>query len=153
MMDRVEQQIIQVTGRDLYSKLTEIVRFGQNSRIAVRHNGKTIFTIPTAVGAIGALFFPYLTVAATAVAVTAHYEIVLDKRQGQSSKRKQSNSKADIDDLGMRTRSNQQQQRKPGITNVHHEDRETFIPVIPSMSSGKEASLVGAGWIAQDRES
>lgn len=138
--DRVEQEVINVTGQDLFSKIQEIVRLGQSSRIAVRHNGRTVFTIPTAVGAIGALFFPYVTVAAAAIAVTAQYEIVLDKRTNKRAK----GMKTDLEDI-IDTR------RKSGITNVHHEEKESFVPITASLSSGKEASLTGAA-LARNKE-
>jgi len=129
-LDQVEESVSGVVGDDVVSAVQKFVHTAQNSKIAVRKNGRTLFTIPTAVGAIGALFFPYVTVAATAMAVTARYEVVLDKRKPTTD----DTNKADIDDLG----HSRQQAR---VVNVHHEES---VPIMPSLSSGKEASFVSA---------
>jgi len=128
--DKVEETVSHAVGDNVASAVQNLVHTAQNSKIAVRKNGRTLFTIPTAVGAIGALFFPYVTVAATAMAVTARYEVVLDKRKPS----RQEISKTDVDHLG----HSRQQAR---VVNVHHEES---VPIMPSMSSGKGASLVSA---------
>lgn len=126
--DQVEETVSEAVGDDVVTAVQKIVNTAQNSKIAVRKNGRTLFTIPTAVGAIGALFFPYVTVAATAMAVTARYEVILDKRKSTTNEI----NKADIDDLG-------QSRQQAKVVNVHHEES---VPIMSSLSSGKGASLV-----------
>jgi hypothetical protein len=60
-------------------KLQQLVHIGQKSKIRIMRGGDTLFQIPTAVGAIGALLFP-ATAVVTAAALATRYEIVLDKR-------------------------------------------------------------------------
>ncbi|MFD2171087.1 DUF4342 domain-containing protein [Tumebacillus lipolyticus] len=118
------EERIQVMGSDLVGKIQEIVQTGQASSIRVMRDGRTVMAIPTAVGVVGALIFPYLAVLGTAAAVAARYEVVIDKRVGQPS------------GVGHR----------PSVVNVHHETAEPQadeqnVGVTPSVSSGKMGNL------------
>ncbi|ASS76080.1 hypothetical protein CIG75_14695 [Tumebacillus algifaecis] len=106
------EERIQVMGKDLVEKIQDIVKTGQASMIRVIRGGKTVLTIPAAVGAVGALIFPYLAVVGTAAAVAARYEIVIDKRMKQVAEA----------DTG----------HCPSIVNVHHETKENNYAVAPS---------------------
>lgn len=117
VVGQVEERM-QVMGKDLLQKVQDIVRTGQASSIRVIRDGQTVLTIPAAVGVVGALIFPYLTVAGAAAAVAARYEIVIDKRRKQDA------------DTG----------HQPAVVNVHHESNDA-IAVTPSLSSGKMGSL------------
>lgn len=79
MIEQIEERIT-VSGQELAAKVQEIIRTGQTSCIRIMRDGRTIYTLPTAVGAVGALLFPTVTLFATVAAVSARYEIVLDKR-------------------------------------------------------------------------
>jgi hypothetical protein len=113
------EEWMQVMGGDLVEKIQEIVRTGQASSIRVMRDGCTVLKIPAAVGVVGALIFPYLTVAGAALAVAARYEIVIDKRAAKQDA-----------DTG----------HCPGVVNVHHESVE-YVGITPSLSSGKVASI------------
>ena len=102
-MIEVLEERITVMGHELVEKVQELVRTGQNAKIRVNRDGRTVLTIPAAVGAAGAMFFPCLTVFATVAAMTQKYELVFDKRNAHPQK---------------------QMQCKPGIVNVHHEQCE-----------------------------
>ncbi|MCX7570832.1 DUF4342 domain-containing protein [Tumebacillus sp. DT12] len=123
---KVEERIT-VMGHELMDKLQEIVKTGQNTKIRVMRDGRTVFKVPTAVGAVGALLFPAVTVVATAAAMASRYEIVLDKRP--------QNQQTEDSDTG----------HDPVLVNVH---TETFDPldnghrqINPSISSGKVGSV------------
>jgi hypothetical protein len=111
---------IEVMGKDLMAKVQEIIKTGQASRIRIQRNGKTVLTIPTAVGAVGALFFPTAAVIAAAAAVAAKYEILLDMHHDETGEAAKDES---------------------GITNVHEEGKTEFCEIIPSISSGKVGSV------------
>lgn len=104
MVEMVEERIT-VLGSELVDKLQELVRTGQYGKIRVNRNGRTMLTLPAVVGAVGAMFFPYLTVFATVAAMTQKYEIVFDKRKTRPQKQLQ-------------------QQCAAGVVNVHHEQKE-----------------------------
>ncbi|MGB8953858.1 MAG: DUF4342 domain-containing protein [Tumebacillaceae bacterium] len=104
MIEVVEERIT-VMGHELVEKVQELVRTGQNAKIRVNRDGRTVLTIPAVVGAVGAMFFPYLTVFATVAAMTQKYELVFDKRQ-------------------VRPQKQQQPQCAAGVVNVHHEQKE-----------------------------
>ena len=86
IIERVEERVT-VLGSEVADKLQEIVRKGQHTKIRVLRDGRTVLTLPAAVGAVGALFFPYLTVFATVAAMTQKYEIVWDKRMPQQQQK------------------------------------------------------------------
>jgi hypothetical protein len=124
-MARMVEERVSVMGHELLGKVTEIIKTGQTSRIRLARGGRTLLTVPTAVGAVGAMIFPFLTVVATAAAVAARYELILDKR-----------TDASLREDGVK--------HVPGLVNVHHEEKDDIAnaaPVVPSVSSGKEASM------------
>lgn len=117
------QERIEVMGKDLMGKVQEIVKTGQASRIRILRDGRTVLTIPTAVGAVGALFFPTLAVIAAAAAVAAKYELLLDMHPQDH------------------TGETPAQQHQPGIINVHQEEKTEYCEITPSISSGKVGSV------------
>ena len=106
VIELVEERVT-VMGHELVERVQDLVRTGQNAKIRVMRNGRTVLTIPAAVGAVSAMFFPYLTVIATVAAMTQKYELVFDKRQARPPQEQE-----------------QQQQCPTGIVNVHHEQKE-----------------------------
>lgn len=103
LMEQVEERMT-VMGHDLWDKIQDLVRSGQTTKIRVMKGGRTVLTIPTAVGAVTAMLFPYVTLAATVAAMAGKYVLVWDKRQP--------NSKGAEVNTG----------HAPGVMNVHHEE-------------------------------
>ncbi|KEO83814.1 DUF4342 domain-containing protein [Tumebacillus flagellatus] len=104
VVEMIEERVT-VMGHELWDKIQEIVRAGQCTKIRVLKNGRTVFTIPTAVGAVGAMLFPYITLIATVAAMAGKYVLVWDKRPLQSSTGPEVNTG-----------------HRPGVMNVHHEE-------------------------------
>lgn len=100
----VIEERVSVMGHELWDKIEEIVRAGQSTKIRVLKNGRTVWTIPTAVGAVGALLFPTVALIATVAAMTQKYVLVWDKRQSGQADEEVNTGHA------------------PGLMNVHHED-------------------------------
>lgn len=105
LLEQVEERVT-VMGHEVVSKVLEAVRTGQTSKVRIMRDGRTIWTLPTAVGAVSALLFPYVTLFATVAAVSQKYEIVLDKRKPQQRQQQQSQTTLT---------------HCPGEVNVHHE--------------------------------
>jgi hypothetical protein len=123
LLDQVEERVT-VMGKDLLAKVQDIVRTGQASKVRVVKNGRTVLTVPAAVGAVGALLFPYTTVIATVAAMTQKYELVWDKRKPQQNRAGATDNR-----------------HMPGLTNVHEEEKVAYVERNPSLSSGKVGSL------------
>ncbi|MGZ4106311.1 MAG: DUF4342 domain-containing protein [Tumebacillaceae bacterium] len=137
LLDQVEERVT-VLGQDLMAKMQDIVRTGQASKVRVVKNGRTVLTVPAAVGAVGALLFPYTTVIATVAAMTQKYELVWDKRKSaQNHLRQPARSERTM----LSTASDNR--HVPGLTNVHEEQKDEFVEPerYPSLSSGKVGSL------------
>ncbi|HEU4965513.1 MAG TPA: DUF4342 domain-containing protein [Bacilli bacterium] len=116
-------QRMEVMGQDLMSKVQEIIKTGQTSRIRILRDGKQVLTIPTAVGAVGAMIFPMATVVAAAAAVAARYELILEMKHERNT----GEARAD--------------KHHPGITNVHEEAKTEYCEITPSVSAGKVGSV------------
>jgi hypothetical protein len=147
VIEQIEERFF-VMGHELADKLRELVQRGQKTKIRVVRDGQTVMTLPAAVGAVGALFFPMLTVFATVAAMTQKYEIIVDKREanagreGRSAKgnRPLENDRVvcEVDVVPDVAGAHQ-----PGVVNVHHEEREAteYCGMEPSVSAGKVGSI------------
>lgn len=102
LFEQVEERMT-VMGHDLWDKIQDLVRSGQTTKIRVMKGGRTVLTIPTAVGAVSAVLFPYMTLVAAVAAMAGKYVLVWDKRQRKST--------------GAEVNTG----RQPGVMNVHHE--------------------------------
>ncbi|MGZ4163247.1 MAG: DUF4342 domain-containing protein [Tumebacillaceae bacterium] len=137
LLDQVEERVT-VLGQDLMAKMQDIVRTGQASKVRVVKNGRTVLTVPAAVGAVGALLFPYTTVIATVAAMTQKYELVWDKRTPKPAQQQMQH---------YQLRSNKhtvpvsESPHIPGLTFVHEEEKEQLVERYPSFSSVKLGSL------------
>ena len=66
---------------DIIEKVKEIVAEGKVTRIRVSHEGKVITELPVAVGALGAVFLPQLTLLAGVLAMFRRCTIELVKKE------------------------------------------------------------------------
>ncbi|MBL0388344.1 DUF4342 domain-containing protein [Tumebacillus sp. ITR2] len=103
VVQQIEERVT-VMGHEVWDKVQDIIRKGQSTKIRVLKGGRTVATIPTAVGAVGAMFFPYITLMATVAAMAGKYVLVWDKRLPSSTGREVNSG------------------HQPGVMNVHHEE-------------------------------
>jgi len=80
LSDVVEE--IEVRGRDLLGKVSQLIREGNVSRIIVKdRNGDTFVEIPVTLGVVGVAFMPFFTALAGLAALVANFKIVVVRVQ------------------------------------------------------------------------
>lgn len=73
---------IQVQGTELVARVRQIIREGNVNRITIRRGGKVLLDIPVTVGAVGAVFMPYLAALGVIAALATRCTIEVERRPG-----------------------------------------------------------------------
>jgi len=78
---RTVTEKFQVRGSELVSRVRELIRQGNVNRIVVKQEEKVLLDIPVTVGAIGAVFMPYLAALGVIAALATRCTIEVERRQ------------------------------------------------------------------------
>lgn len=78
--DKIKRERFQVRGSDLVEKVKQLLREGTVRRIVVRTEDRTIFEIPVAVGALGAILLPTLAALGVVAAMVTQASIIVERR-------------------------------------------------------------------------
>lgn len=78
--DRVRRERFQVSGSELVERVRQLIHEGTVRRIVVKTDDRTIFEIPVAVGAIGALLLPTLAALGVVAAMVTQASIIVERR-------------------------------------------------------------------------
>ncbi len=71
---------IKVKGEELITKLKEIIKEGNISKITVKNRDKTLIEIPVTAGVVSLVLFPYLTVLAGMAAMYKEYKLEIERK-------------------------------------------------------------------------
>ncbi|HEY8449448.1 MAG TPA: DUF4342 domain-containing protein [Bacillota bacterium] len=77
---RSRRQRFEVRGSELVDKVKSLIREGTVRRIVIKSDDRTIFEIPVAVGAIGALLLPTLAALGVVAAMLTEASIIVERR-------------------------------------------------------------------------
>lgn len=69
---------INVKGSELLEKVKDIIKKGNVTKIRVKKGDKVIVDIPITVGVVTTIFFPYLTLLASIIALAAEYTLQIE---------------------------------------------------------------------------
>ncbi|WP_073341274.1 DUF4342 domain-containing protein [Caldanaerobius fijiensis] len=69
---------INVKGSELLEKVKDIIKKGNATKIRVKKGEKVIVDIPITVGVVTTIFFPYLTLLASIIALAAEYTLQIE---------------------------------------------------------------------------
>lgn len=74
-----------ISGKELLSKIEELIKEGNVTRIIVKDDkGKIFLEIPVTVGVIGAIFAPIVTAVGALAGIAAHYTVeVISKDEAE----------------------------------------------------------------------
>ena len=78
--DKVRRERFQVSGSELVDRVRQLIHEGTVRRIVVKTDDRTIFEIPVAVGAIGALLLPTLAALGVVAAMVTQASIIVERR-------------------------------------------------------------------------
>ncbi|UCE29283.1 MAG: DUF4342 domain-containing protein [Candidatus Bathyarchaeota archaeon] len=82
MVEKVVIEEFSVSADNLVSKVKELIREGNITRIIVRdEKGKTLLEIPATVGVVGALIAPWLAALGTIAALATKCTISVERRE------------------------------------------------------------------------
>lgn len=70
---------INLKGSELLEKVKDIIKKGNVTKIRVKKGEKVIMDIPITVGVVTTIFFPYLTLLASIIALTAEYTLQIER--------------------------------------------------------------------------
>ncbi|WP_026485614.1 DUF4342 domain-containing protein [Caldanaerobius polysaccharolyticus] len=74
---------ISVKGSELLKKLEDIIKKGNVTKIRVKKGDKVIVDIPVTVGVITTVFFPYLALLGSVIALAAEYTLQIERPSGE----------------------------------------------------------------------
>ncbi len=78
-----DMEEIKVKGRNLKSKIKELVREGNVRRIIVRNpEGKTLLDVPLNAGVAGAVLLPFYAAIGTIAVLASDYTIAVERQTG-----------------------------------------------------------------------
>ncbi len=78
-----EMEEIKVAGKNLKSKIKELVREGNVRRIIVRNpEGKTLLDVPLNAGVAGAVLLPFYAAVGTLAVLATNYTIAVERQPG-----------------------------------------------------------------------
>lgn len=78
-----EMEEIKVAGKNLKSKIKELVREGNVRRIIVRNpEGKTLLDVPLNAGVAGAVLLPFYAAVGTLAVLATNYTIAVERQAG-----------------------------------------------------------------------
>ena len=81
------QEYFKVSGDELLSKVKEIIKEGNATRIIIRNEkDETILEFPLTVGAIGVVLAPIFAAVGTLAALATHCTIIVEKRIAEDKK-------------------------------------------------------------------
>lgn len=69
---------INVKGSELLDKVKDLIKKGNVTKIRVKKGDKVIVDIPVTVGVVATIFFPYLALLASVVALAAEYTLQIE---------------------------------------------------------------------------
>ncbi len=78
-----DKNIIKVKSEELVSKLKELIKEGNISKITVKNRDKTLLEIPVTAGVISLVLFPYLTVLAGMAAMYKEYKLEIERKEDE----------------------------------------------------------------------
>jgi repressor of nif and glnA expression len=85
--EKTNQEYFKVSGDDLLSKVKEIIKEGNATRIIIKNEkDETILEFPLTVGAIGVVLAPIFAAVGTLAALATHCTIVVEKRNPEDKK-------------------------------------------------------------------
>ena len=80
MTEQVHQEEHQVSGKNLLSKVKELVRQGNVRRVVIKNpDGRTVLDLPLTVGLLGAAWLPLLAAIGGIAALAASYTVVVER--------------------------------------------------------------------------
>jgi hypothetical protein len=78
------REYFKVSGDELMSKIKEIIREGNATRIIIKNEkDETIIEFPLSVGAVGVVLAPIFAAVGTIAALATHCTIIVEKRGGE----------------------------------------------------------------------
>lgn len=80
--NRTRWQRIEVKGSELVDKVKRLIHEGTVRRIVIKSDDRTIFELPVAVGALGALMLPTLAALGVVAAMLTEASIIVERRAG-----------------------------------------------------------------------
>jgi repressor of nif and glnA expression len=85
--EKTNQEYFKVSGDDLLSKVKEIIKEGNATRIIIKNEkDETILEFPLTVGAIGVVLAPIFAAVGTLAALATHCTIIVEKRITEDKK-------------------------------------------------------------------
>lgn len=85
--EKSNQEYFKVSGDDLLSKVKEIIKEGNATRIIIKNEkDETILEFPLTVGAIGVVLAPIFAAVGTLAALATHCTIIVEKRNSEDKK-------------------------------------------------------------------
>lgn len=79
--EKTNQEYFKVSGDELISKVKEIIKEGNATRIIIKNEkDETILEFPLTVGAIGVVLAPIFAAVGTLAALATHCTIIVEKR-------------------------------------------------------------------------
>jgi len=85
--EKSNQEYFKVSGDELISKVKEIIKEGNATRIIIRNEkDETILEFPLTVGAIGVVLAPIFAAVGTLAALVTHCTIIVEKRDAGDKK-------------------------------------------------------------------
>jgi hypothetical protein len=85
--EKTNHEYFKVSGDELLSKVKEIIKEGNATRIIIRNEkDETILEFPLTVGAIGVVLAPIFAAVGTLAALATHCTIIVEKRVPEDKK-------------------------------------------------------------------
>jgi hypothetical protein len=85
--EKTDQEYFKVSGDELLSKVKEIIKEGNATRIIIKNEkDEIILEFPLTVGAIGIVLAPIFAAVGTLAALATHCTIVVEKRNADDRK-------------------------------------------------------------------
>jgi hypothetical protein len=85
--EKTNQEYFKVSGDELLSKVKEIIKEGNATRIIIKNeNDEIILEFPLTVGAIGVVLAPIFAAVGTLAALATHCTIIVEKRNAEDKK-------------------------------------------------------------------
>ena len=85
--EKSNQEYFKVSGDELLSKVKEIIKEGNATRIIIKNEkDETILEFPLTVGAIGVVLAPIFAAVGTLAALATHCTIIVEKKNAEDKK-------------------------------------------------------------------
>ena len=85
--DKSNHEYFKVSGDELMSKLKEIIKEGNATRVIIKNErDETLMEFPLAVGAVGVVLAPVFAAVGTLAALATRCTIIVEKRGGGNEK-------------------------------------------------------------------